>query len=445
MQERLPKLLYWGEIFFLLGIALLIVRRNTYPWPIKRASDILFLLTLLSVVGFALYARNELRIPRLLKPTGTALGATCLGLISATALSVIILNAPFGSEGILEFGRFVEAAGLLVLIGIFQEYDEQFYKKAAFAQLATIIYLPMLFTAQNNPSMIMPRFEFLENWPSNVAYSLLVSITLVMVWLLYNLRPKKRWWIYAPILIGYFGILLWAQSRASWLAIAATTLIVLLVWSSNVLSYRKRILRFLFGGIVIFIIVIAGFLTLPKEIKNIVLLRVFPSIPIDLYGDSPLYAINLVIQKKSPLAFEDTNQLYLLNTYSDRLYLWNAYSERILRQPWGLGVNYEPLNNGNGPKGPHNTILEVLTLGGPLALIGFLYLFALAFKNTWAYLRQTKNGRWPLYIFASLSALAIASLFDNMSTFRLMWIVLGLGIFYREKTTEKSDPNLFSP
>jgi hypothetical protein len=49
---KTDKLIRLGGWLFLGAVALLIVRNNSYAWPVKRASDILFLLSFLSAIIF---------------------------------------------------------------------------------------------------------------------------------------------------------------------------------------------------------------------------------------------------------------------------------------------------------------------------------------------------------------------------------------------------------
>ena len=121
--------------------------------------------------------------------------------------------------------------------------------------------------------------------------------------------------------------------------------------------------------------------------------------------------------------------------------LWTEYSKRIIRQPFGLGVNYALVTYGDDERGPHNTILEILTLGGVLSLAGFIYLFYLGFKNIIMRLREVSADTWTLYLITALTGLVIASFFDNMSTFRIMWVLLGLALFVPQPAEEQILPD----
>ena len=411
-----------GSIFFLLGIVLLIIRKNTYPWPIRRASDILFLLA--AIMGSsAISIAQEWRIfSRYSKKVLRGLALIFSGILLASTLHFFLGGVAIDSESILSLGRFVEVGIIFLLIGFFQYHDKSFYKKVALAQLSTLIYLGVIFLP-NNLHIPMYRFELFENWPSNVSYYLIVSISLIVVWILHMLKPfKKTFFIYYVAGIGLFATLLWTQVRASWLAMTIILILILTLWSLK--EYQKKFESFLLGGLIIAALVPLSFFVLPRNIKNNVLMRSFPQL-IDQqttsHPSAPTELIADIIEKKQ-----------LPNLYeASRPYLWREYGEKILRQPLGFGLKYPGVTYEGTPRGPHNTPLEILMTGGIITLTGFLYLWYLSFQNLISMIRTAEDRRWSLYLLTALTGLAIAALFDNMSTFRLMWVVLALAVYYR--------------
>lgn len=422
-------LLKSAKISFLLGVALLIVRNNSYPWPVKRASDILFLLAFIAATGF-IFSKKDFSFFKnsLTKKIFWGLSLIFLGLGIATASGFITDGTTINTSGILNAARLAEVAVILLLVGFFQHHDGSFYKKAAIAQLSTLAYLS-IFVMPNLLYNYAYRFELWENWPSNVGYYLIVSLSLLFIWIL------KTGWSYRllPALAfdgGLAGIMLWTQSRAAWLGIFASAVLTTILWPA---SWKKKI----FYPLIFAAVFALGIIILPTHARNNTLAEFFPELHQKInIASAPAQETTMVILSEKPS----------LQIASDarRIELWQSYSKKILGAPLGLGPNYDPSPIVGATQGPHNTPLEVLVLAGPLGLLGYIIIFGYAFKNSYAQARPTEHARsgeaktapdaelyWHIYLFAALLGLAVAAFFDNMSTFRLMWIVLGMAVFSR--------------
>ena len=389
-----------GEILFLLGIAFLIVRKNTYPWPLKRASDILFLLSLICALP---QWRKILNIFEKVKTSSILLIS---GLLISSLYAYISLNIKINQESILSLSRFIEAIVILVLIGFYQGQNKNFYKLVALFQLSTLIYLITL--AMPKIHTLMYRFQFLENWPSNIGYYLIPSIIFLLSSFLYKNDKYKKILAYIGC-SGLIAIILWSQTRAAWLAIFLSVIILLFIWSNKSPS------KFALGLLIVGSMTTSGFFILKPDLQSEVLGRISP----ELRKGQNIYekrAVDLILQEGfSPNLYE-----------ASRPFLWKEFGKRIIENPLGEGLNYRLIKDQIGDaKGPHNTILEILINGGIISLLGYISLFYLGLKN----LLTKKMEIWRAYIFISLLGLVIASQLDNMSTFRLMWILLGLGIF----------------
>lgn len=405
------KIIAAGKYIFLAGVAFLIVRNNSYPFFIKRSSDVLFFLSATLVFYTIFRFKEGYKNFFEHKDIRNALTLIFLGIATASLSGYFLNDLGFTKEGVLNIGRFSEIFIILFLASFFQGLDANFYKKAALAQLSTLIYLPTLLFPNAAFVIAMYRFNLFENWPSNVGYYLIVSITCIAVLAIERIQPfKKTFWIYYALGIGLFAIFLWAQSRASWLG-ALTSIFLLIIFYAG--KNYKKIVASLF--LFIFVLTFA-FAILRPYVQNAVLARIFSgNIEMPNSTDSELPGFN--------------PNGGILND-SSRLQLWKIYSEKLLASPLGFGVNYEPVDIGNGKQGPHNTVLEFLVLAGPLGLAGFILLFWSALKNLLGRIKGTlvENRIWYAYLFCSLVGLVIASIFDNMSLFRLMWLVIGFAI-----------------
>ncbi len=415
----MKNLLLWiGEIFFLAAVTMLIVRHNSYPLIIKRASDILILFSFIIVISALFYSKDWKQIFNKIKKHLIGFSLIFIGLTISSLIGYFLNGRNLGSEGILTFLRFVEVAAIFFLVSVFQFNDKNFFKRAAICQLSTLAYLPFLFARHINPHDIMGRFQFFENWPSNVGYYLIVSIVFTISWFLFYLKPFK-WKFIIPYFasVGFISILLGTQSRASWIAVAISILIIFIIWLCKT---KAHLLNVFFGAALVFSLVPLSFLVLPRPMDTIVFLRFFPQIKASRdFEERPSELVGAI--KKQDLASQVSN-------FGGRPELWLIYIKKILNQPLGFGLDYQPINIGRGDQGPHNTPLEALVLGGPLALIGIGYLFFMSFKNILKHVYNSgpQNYQWPLYIFVSLFGLFFVSFFDNMVTFRLMWLMLAL-------------------
>lgn len=401
-----------GRYLFLAGVALLIVRNNSYPFFIKRSSDFLFFLSAIAALYIVFRFKEGYKNFFERKNVLIGLFLICLGLIIASLSGYFYDNLAFTKEGLLNIGRFSEVFIIIFLVSFFQSFDGSFYKKVALAQLSALIYLPTLFFPNADFVIAMYRFNLFENWPSNVGYYLIVSITCIAVLTLKKISPlKKTLFVYYALGIGLSAILLWAQSRAAWLGTVASILLLILFWAEG--NYKK-----ITAGVAAAILAFAvSFLFLRSSVQKDVLVRVITQ-NIDLQSANNH---NMPAQNTTAGLFAD----------SHRLDLWKVYLKKLLRSPLGFGVNYEPIDIGAGKQGPHNTILEFLVLAGPLGLAGVILLLWSAFKNLWGKMRiaSYQNRIWFAYIFCSLAGIIIASMFDNMSLFRLIWLMTGIGLF----------------
>lgn len=444
MKLSSPCLRNWvsrlGNGLFLLGLAILIFRNNVYPYPIKRASDFLFLFSFICIIFLLFLTKGWRNFFLLTKKTFLPFVLILAGLLSASIIGYFFHSVPIDWEGFLMLGRFLEVMLVIWAIIFFSHDDGHFLKKIAVIQLSTVIYLLILLFRYFDLPLQMARFQLFENWPSNVSYYLLVSSALTSALFLYGRFNYQIKVLLYLVTAGLVSLLWWTQSRGSWIGfsmalISGAIFYVYYQWR-QLKSWRAKTILVIKNLLVtvgfLVSILIFGLLILPMPAKIYVLNRIV----------SPNTAFHdlFIEQQKSRFTITDfTGKLIYeasVKPYSGfqdptRLQLWSLYSNEFLKKPYGSGLSYRLFEVAGSPKGPHNILLELLMLGGILTLAGFLSLLFIAFKNLFLVVAQNHNQEmivWPLYFFVALTALAIASLFDNMSVFRLLWIIMGASI-----------------
>lgn len=415
------KLVKWAQWVFLAGIALLIVRNNGYPWPIKRASDILFFVSLLLTCIFII-KEQEWRVAwQTLKKILLPFSLIFAGLLVASLNGYFKHQIVVDQEGYLGLLRLAEAAALVFAVCFFQKYNSNFYKQAAVAQLSTIVYFTGFYF---NWDTYPDRFFLLENFPSNVGYYLTVSLSLLYILLLNTLRSWRIFILYFALAMGLTSIMIWTMARGSWLGLCASLFVIIYYFWTHKKDHRLK--NFALSSLIIIFCFIGAFAILPVKIKNLTVLRFFGGLPVGwMVGKNLDFHEYTPSQLISELKAEDKQIQFYEPT---RPYIWRAFSKQLIKEPLGLGLSFPPLEYQNTKKGPHNTLLEFWALGGLLAVAGFLIAYYRGLKNIILKIKNSPDWQWQLYLVTSLSALFVASLFDNMNSFRLMWIIIGLAI-----------------
>ncbi|TSC82477.1 MAG: hypothetical protein G01um101420_310 [Parcubacteria group bacterium Gr01-1014_20] len=444
-QERIAQV---AEVMFLAAIMFLIVRKNDYPWALKRSSDILFLL---SAILTALHLTFAVRWSSFLQTHRKVIVGFSLifsGLILASIVSYVLDGVRIDTEGILMFGRFFEVGVVVLLVGFFATRNPHFFRKVAITQLSTLVYLCALFS-QRNPNVTMGRFVLFENRSDNVSYYLIVSLSLMVVLFLERVKPfRKSFFLFYLVAIGFSSILLWTFVRASWVGFSAAAFFTLLMWILKTKAEKAK--RVFIGIVLIILLAPLGFLVAPRMVRNGVIGKFFPAIQRQIQEEVGFEKATTLVVAKTVLVDKPSFSFY----DPLRVFLWKEYAKKMIERPIGFGIHFTTFTRATSQStvqwklisslGPHNTILEILVLGGFLALYGFLYLFYLGFKNLLQAFKAGSDTRWCLYVLASISGLAVASFFDHMITFRIMWVMVGLGIYAKHIPIVSPSPSITS-
>lgn len=363
-------------------------------------------------------------------------------------VAVFIKNIPTSFNMILEFGNFVIAIGIFLLIIFYTRNDKAYIKKYLYALLISTIYIiclifPIVANYFNLISGVsgvnFVGFTTNENIISKIL--LIPSIFFICI----SLFKNKYIWLqifYILISSGLVALLFWVSSRAALISLIIGCIFVWLVFSFNKFKFNK-----LFNsGIIIFIIILMGFTISPHSSKQIFLNRILNLDGSQLaYGDLKEKSLLNIIRESFFIKKIKTEVIILpedKEISESRFQFWPIYLKQILKNPLGFGPNPHIeidyyYKGGKLNLGPHNTYIEVLLWGGALGFFGFAYVIFSAFKN----LKNQLKSNFNIIIFSLISILFTTSIViianDSISLISF-WIVLSLSLI----TTADKRPEL---
>lgn len=406
----IPWLIFFGQWTFILAVASLLVRRNDLAWPLKRLFE-LNLLVSLGAAGFWLIWTGQWQtVRKILEKIWQPLALILAGLLLATTISYLLYGTVPDRQGILNLGRIIMVMTAVILIRFYHQQSPQFLSYLSAAFLVNLLFIFAFITPsslRDSWQITAGRFQGFENYPSNASYLFLIVLVFCFSSLLYRLewRPDRQ------ALLSYLGsissmvFIWWSQSRATWLAAIAALAATIFVY------HRQQLTRLPVSLLLAVSIVISshGLLTIFDTGLNAAR-RFWQTAQYHQNINPHLPTIRL------------TDNLFIVNDQQPRLYAWRHYFETTLKNPWGLGVAYFYQGLAGEyegkPIGPHNTILEILVMGGVVALVGFIWLWRLA-------LRQVRDNPFLLGV---LIGFLVAVQFDNMIAFKALWIILGIAL-----------------
>lgn len=423
-----------GKLFMLGAVLFLIVRNNELFWPIKRASEILLFLSgcsaIITIIKNNLWKNLCQIISELQKPFFLIVA----GIILATLISWLRYDVNVNSESVLIISRFLVIITLVLLVKFYVSLDNTFAGKIKLAMLAPLIWLPTIFinlTTLNNFSIAKNdgRFQGLENFPSNAGYIFLIAFAIIFNGFIKNFsNNKKIALIYWFLSAGILTLIFWTQSRATW---AGLIFIFTFSFFLNWKHIKKRIV--LISAITFMII--TSFILLPSFPRQALILRIWPQ-----YYQEFSLAKSWETGKLATAGQTSTSNIIqkiirdkslpTIETHQPRLMLWPEYAKLLIKNPWGLSINYlsSPKTSiawSNQPANPQNTPLEIMAYGGLITFAGYLLLWFKGIKNSLAKTNGKPEWNWLPTIMITL---LIISLFDSIAVFKPMWLVLALAV-----------------
>jgi len=428
-------------IVFTLAVFSLIWRQgNVVVSGIPKLFEVLIGLALLVSIAEIIYSSASRSVFLELKSVWLSYGM----LFGFLSLFILIghsfSNASFPGWISYESEVYFEYARILFVFILFflSIYVVVRYKKSIKWILGAVAFSPLvLFLA------FAPRWQefFVDNArligarndPNYLATFLALGLIFAAVYFLYS-RPHSRWFGILYIVL-FFPLFLWAHSRAAFLSIAATLIVLAIIYVVKKRSFRSLGFVGILGSVFVFAIV-ASFFVLPSDSQLLIYRRsivlVSPSESLNktvadfiLDGDTKLRTVAL------------TN--ISTNTFDvSRGALWRDALWKSTKSPLGFGPAYHNWNPVFGPGRPHNLWLEVALTAGWGGLVIWVVLMITIFRDLIAISRR--NDFVDMALAGGFVYLLINGTFADMLTLRWMWLVMGMIVGYAFlKRNEKSE------
>lgn len=408
-----------------------------------------------------------------------------------TALIIFVFSILFGwfistTKGepstfnmILEFGSFCFSLSifLLVLFNTRNDFDNK--NKYFYALLASVVYIIFIIFPQiaYKFNLAAGHFNGFTTNPNIVSKIMLIPIIFFSAKSLFESNNKLKF-IFVLIASSMVALLLWTASRGAIFSMILGVIFVWLILSCYNFSWKKLFLN----GVVIFSIVVMGFIFTPHEGKRIISSRI-----LNLEYDKIVHfkteklaeevkniedksteevkknklikevkdAEEMIgeIKKTEIKSIKETEKTGLIekiervNTkiaspfknFRERLFretrfrIWSFYLNKIIRNPLGFGPNthmasYILLENGQYENtGPHNTYFQAWLWGGLIGIFSFSYILFSAFKNL-KMKAQTDFDIITISLMGILFTLSVSIMFDDSLSFHWFWAILALSL-----------------
>jgi len=296
------------------------------------------------------------------------------------------------------------------LLILYYAKNKIFRRRILIAFLSPLAFTPFIFMpeyAEKLGLVVGSMFHGLDQGPMEFARSIIIPITILLI--LFVRTPK---WIHKFIYL--FGItlasslLLWSGIRASWIG---ATLIILIILSIETIRKSRHKLRFVVPALLL--LSLAGstsYLILPHRAQISVLNRVFPQVIDNARPTKQIFQETTI--KKALLEIRENPRPSL--PYQSRGEIWPQAAKALIRNPFGLGINYHVGTNiiiqKDAPTRAHNSILDVGLQGGIGALVIYLFLI---WKQTQSLIFSKKKEVEWLILGGAFGGLFIISLVNG--------------------------------
>ena len=415
-------------------LALIYRMGNFYNTFIPKPFEIIVLLIVLLAFVDVL-KNNKLKEFFFAIPGDIRIAFICLIFSVLIGWGVSLLKGiPTTFNTVLEFGTFMFSLSIFLLILIYTRNDKNYIKIYFYALLLPAVYAVFVFFPKVAFYLGLGNdgtFLGLTMNPNIISKILLIP---AFFFITYSLFKSENKWLkagYIAVSISLVSLLFWVASRGGLISLLLASIFVWLVFSLHNFTWKKLF----YSGLLIFVILAAGFALTPETGKHRVILRtLYPS------GSDNL---SYVLTKNKPASeviakfFNDKADGPVLVYFGreTRFQIWPFYLKQVLMSPLGIGPNThfsfnlidyagEYINSG-----PHNTFLQIWQWGGLLGMLSFLYIFISAIKNLAVKLKADFNPE-ALAMLGALFAVSVSMMFDDSLSFFWFFIILALALRY---------------
>jgi len=318
----------------------------------------------------------------------------------------------YKGEVLLEYVRLLFAIVLFFLTA----YVVNRYKTSSKLMLGAIAASPVVLLVAFYPRwqnffVDNTRLIGARNDPNYLASFIALGLVIGAAYFLYK-KTSKRWFGMAGIFL-ITPLFLWAGSRAAFLSIVITYVILVVVYLKQKMSPRA-LLRSVLLVVLFTVFFSASFFILPRESQDLIRLRTTDTFISGL------------------LSANDTGVDYPISAQDGFDYsrgdLWKDGLSTSLRSPLGLGPAYHNWSPIGEIGRPHNLWLEATLVSGWAGFIVWVLFISFVSRDAWSLIR--KGSFIEVSLAGSFIYLLINGLFLDMFTLRWLWLIMGVIVGY---------------
>lgn len=433
----------------LVALALLLIRSGDFnstfmPKPFEVIFVFVAILFVIDLIKNKKIKEFCISVPRNI---WLAVGGMIVSVVMGWSITLIFGRFPIDKEMVTEFGRMIIALMTFLLIFFYTRNDKDLLRKYFYALLSPVFYILLLFipkVADFYNLTLAGRFIGFTNNLNTTTKILVVPAAFFVACALFEEKNRLLKIVYVAVSSCMTALLFWTSSRGGLLAFFAAMIFICAIFAIKNLSWKK----IAEASLVVFSIVMLGFLLTPHSGKQVVLERALNSdteqthyygikdkslkeiVATSLSGEKE--EIKTDPNKDNPNIVGTTISAQELkspnNSSETRIDIWSYALRQIPYNLLGAGpafnllYAYTPLSGG-----PHNSILQIFFEGGVIGLFCLGYILFLAFDS----IKSSLIVNFDKFIFAisgGLLALLIALMFDANVKLFLFWALLAIVI-----------------
>jgi hypothetical protein len=431
------KLQSIAKLILLLSLVSLVFRKSSFAlYHIPNPYEIgLMIASLITAIDLTIEKRWKQFFSTIPRGVWIATIVLVLSILTGWGMAAWYRHIPTTLNTIHEFVGFLVAAlgGIVVLY--YSSDDAVFAKRCIYALLVPALYAIFILIPNAAYGLSIARdgaFHGLTTNVNTMVKTLMVPTAFAIV---YALRtPQKLIVRFGHSLLAalLIGLLFWTIERASVLALLAGCFVTWLIYWYYDRNWKHVLTR----GLLLVLIIIVGFLTVPSTGKKATLNRL-----LNFDGHQQQYVV--VEQKSVTTVLKESlqkNETTPLASFADpkkspepRFQLWIYYARIALKNPLGIGPHTHmdaqvPYAKGIFVNpGPHNSFLQMWLWGGVIGLLALLYLVWSGIRRSFVSLK-TSFSPFTFGLLISVVMLAASIFFNDNLQSVWFWIVLGLSL-----------------